>query len=67
MNGYNECQVTYRQKCKERIQRQLAITGRDTTDEEVEEMIESGNPQIFTQGVRPQSDYLLIHEAMSIK
>ena len=52
MNVYNECQVTYRQKCKERIQRQLAIAGRATTDEELEDMIESGNPQIFNQGVR---------------
>ena len=51
MNDYNECQVTYRQKCKERIQRQLTITGRDTTDEEIEEMIETGNPQIFSHGV----------------
>lgn len=52
MNEYNECQVVYRQKCKERIQRQLAIAGRATTDEELEDMIESGNPQIFNQGVR---------------
>lgn len=51
MNKYNECQVIHRQKCKERIQRQLAITGRTTSDEELEEMLESGNPQIFTQGV----------------
>jgi len=51
MNDYNECQVTYRQKCKERIQRQLTITGRDTTDEEIEDMIESGNPQIFSSGI----------------
>jgi len=26
MNDYNMCQVTYREKCKERIQRQLAIS-----------------------------------------
>ncbi|XP_067929157.1 syntaxin-like [Watersipora subatra] len=51
MNEYNECQVTYRQKCKERIQRQLAIAGRATSDEELEDMIESGNPQIFNQGI----------------
>ncbi|KAF6037716.1 Syx1A [Bugula neritina] len=51
MNEYNEYQVTYRQKCKERIRRQLAITGKDTTDDELEDMIESGDPQIFTQGL----------------
>jgi len=51
MNDYNMCQVTYREKCKERIQRQLAITGKSTTNDELETMIESGNPQIFTQGI----------------
>ncbi|KAF6032615.1 Syx1A [Bugula neritina] len=51
MNDYNMCQVTYREKCKERIQRQLAITGKTTTNDELEQMIESDNPQIFTQGI----------------
>ncbi|KAL3191583.1 hypothetical protein MRX96_059681 [Rhipicephalus microplus] len=31
--------------------RQLEITGKMTTDEEIEEMLESGNPAIFTQGI----------------
>ncbi|CAF0852386.1 unnamed protein product [Rotaria sordida] len=51
MNNYNQVQVAYRQKCKERIQRQLEITGRSVTDGEVEEMLESGNPAVFTQGI----------------
>jgi len=51
MNEYNACQVDYRERCKGRIQRQLEITGRSTTDAEVEEMLESGNPAIFTQGI----------------
>ncbi|CAF3729904.1 unnamed protein product [Rotaria sp. Silwood1] len=51
MNDYNQVQVGYRQKCKERIQRQLEITGRSVTDGEVEEMLESGNPAVFTQGI----------------
>uniref|UniRef100_A0A2K5F3M9 t-SNARE coiled-coil homology domain-containing protein n=1 Tax=Aotus nancymaae TaxID=37293 RepID=A0A2K5F3M9_AOTNA len=32
-------------------QRQLEITGKKTTDEELEEMLESGNPAIFTSGI----------------
>uniref|UniRef100_A0A8D0HKV7 Syntaxin 3 n=1 Tax=Sphenodon punctatus TaxID=8508 RepID=A0A8D0HKV7_SPHPU len=36
---------------KGRIQRQLEITGKNTTDEELEEMLESGNPSIFTYGI----------------
>lgn len=89
MNDYNQVQVAYRQKCTERIQRQLEIStvafrtahslcfacfcfltfvhwwtntkldphlsllaGRSVTEGEVEEMLESGNPAVFTQGVR---------------
>lgn len=51
MNNYNSCQVDYRDRCKARIQRQLEITGRATTDEEIENMLESGNPAIFTQEI----------------
>jgi syntaxin 1A len=51
MNDYNACQIDYRERCKDRIQRQLDITGRATTNEELEDMLESGNPAIFTQGI----------------
>ncbi|KAK3792353.1 hypothetical protein RRG08_045898 [Elysia crispata] len=51
MNDYNACQIDYRDRCKGRIKRQLAITGKETTNEELEGMIESGNPAIFTQGI----------------
>ncbi|OWF56626.1 syntaxin isoform X1 [Mizuhopecten yessoensis] len=51
MNDYNSCQIDYRERCKGRIQRQLEITGRTTTNEELEDMLESGNPAIFTQGI----------------
>ncbi|CAG2123323.1 unnamed protein product, partial [Medioppia subpectinata] len=51
MNEYNRIQLEYREKCKDRITRQLLITGRQTNNEEVEEMLESGNPTIFTQGI----------------
>ncbi|XP_042204730.1 syntaxin-1A-like isoform X2 [Homarus americanus] len=51
MTEYNRIQTDYRDRCKGRIQRQLKITGRETTDEELEQMLESGNSEIFTQGI----------------
>ncbi|KYO39574.1 syntaxin-2 isoform B [Alligator mississippiensis] len=48
MTEYNETQTLFRERSKGRIQRQLEITGKTTTDEELEEMLESGNPSIFT-------------------
>lgn len=51
MTEYQLTQADYRDRCKARIQRQLEITGRVTTDDEMEEMIESGNPAIFTRGI----------------
>ncbi|NXM66794.1 STX2 protein, partial [Serilophus lunatus] len=51
MTEYNETQTLFRERSKGRIQRQLEITGKTTTDEELEEMLESGNPSIFTSDV----------------
>ncbi|KAI0990035.1 hypothetical protein GJ496_002313 [Pomphorhynchus laevis] len=51
MAEYNSEQTRYRDGCKKQIQRQLQITGRATTSDELEEMLESGNPAIFTKGI----------------
>jgi len=51
MTEYNSIQSEYRDKCKTRIRRQLDIAGRSLEDDELEDMIESGNPAIFTQGI----------------
>lgn len=51
MTKYNEAQVDFRERSKGRIQRQLEITGRATTDDELEEMLESGNAAVFTAGI----------------
>ncbi|GAV01089.1 hypothetical protein RvY_11857-2 [Ramazzottius varieornatus] len=51
MTEYNRTQTDYRERCKGRIKRQLEITGRATTNEKLEEMLETNNPQIFTQGI----------------
>lgn len=51
VTDYQKTQADYRDRCKARIQRQLEITGIHTTDNEIEDMIESGNPAIFTRGI----------------
>ncbi|XP_049619782.1 syntaxin-2 isoform X2 [Syngnathus scovelli] len=51
MTQYNETQVSFRERSKGRIQRQLEITGRVTTNEELEDMLESGIPSIFTSNI----------------
>ncbi|XP_075754542.1 syntaxin-2 isoform X2 [Pelodiscus sinensis] len=51
MTEYNETQTLFRERSKGRIQRQLEITGKTTTDEELEEMLESDNPSIFTSDI----------------
>uniref|UniRef100_A0A3P9KBJ8 Syntaxin-3 n=1 Tax=Oryzias latipes TaxID=8090 RepID=A0A3P9KBJ8_ORYLA len=51
MTKYNEAQVDFRDKSKGRIARQLEITGKTTTDEELEEMLEGGNSAVFTAGI----------------
>ncbi|XP_068506809.1 syntaxin-3-like isoform X5 [Syngnathus scovelli] len=51
MTKYNEAQVDFRDKSKGRIARQLEITGKVTTDEELEEMLEGGNSTVFTAGI----------------
>nr|CAH8855630.1 unnamed protein product [Trichobilharzia regenti] len=51
MQEYNKAQTDFRDASKARIKRQIEISRRSVTDEELEDMLESGNPQIFTQGI----------------
>jgi len=51
MAMYNSVQIEHRENCKGRITRQLEITGKKTDEDEIERMLESGNPQIFTEGI----------------
>lgn len=51
MTEYNKIQTDYREKCKATIQRQLEITGKTTTNDELEEMLEQGNISVFTQDI----------------
>ncbi|KAF7240795.1 Syntaxin-2 [Varanus komodoensis] len=51
MSTYNGTQTVFRERTKDQIRRQLEITGKTTTDEELEEMLESGNLSIFTSDI----------------
>lgn len=51
MTEYNRTQTDYRERCKGRIQRQLEITGKVTTNDELEDMLEQGTSAVFTQGI----------------
>lgn len=51
MNDYQLTQADYRDRCKARIVRQLEITGNVKSDDEIEYMIESGNPAIFNSEI----------------
>lgn len=51
MFDYNETEMTHRENCKIQIQRQMEIVGREVSGEEVEEMIEAGQWNIFTDNI----------------
>ena len=51
MTEYNRTQTDYRERCKGRIQRQLEIQGRKINNEDLENMLEQGNPSVFTQDI----------------
>uniref|UniRef100_A0A8C6SR90 Syntaxin 11b, tandem duplicate 2 n=1 Tax=Neogobius melanostomus TaxID=47308 RepID=A0A8C6SR90_9GOBI len=51
MFDYNEAEMSHRDNCKAQIQRQMEIVGREVTGDEVEEMIEKGQWNIFTDNV----------------
>lgn len=51
MFDYNEAEMSHRENCKAQIQRQMEIVGREVTGEELEEMIEKGQLNIFSDNV----------------
>jgi syntaxin 1A len=52
---YNVVQIQHRDNCKERIRRQLQISGRQISEREVETLVDSENLQIFTQAMLEQT------------
>ncbi|KAM9435281.1 syntaxin-11-like isoform 2-T5 [Clarias gariepinus] len=51
MMEYNEAEMNYRETCKTHIQRQMEIVGRDVTGEEIEQMLEMGQWNIFNDNI----------------
>merc|ERR1740124_1935341 len=51
---YNECQSDYREKCKEKLTRQIQITEKKVTPAEIDKMIETGNFTVFSYNAQFQ-------------
>uniref|UniRef100_A0A665WL80 Syntaxin 11b, tandem duplicate 2 n=1 Tax=Echeneis naucrates TaxID=173247 RepID=A0A665WL80_ECHNA len=51
MFDYNEAEMSHRENCKIQIQRQMEIVGREVSGEQVEEMIETGQWNIFNDNM----------------
>ncbi|KAF7660367.1 hypothetical protein LDENG_00283170 [Lucifuga dentata] len=65
MKRYYKAQISFREKCKAQIQRQLEIVDKVITGEELEEMLQSDNPAIFTSDVTIVSDSGIARQALS--
>lgn len=63
MRGYYKAQISFREKCKAQIQRQLEIVDKVTTDEELEEMLLRDNLSIFISDIN--SDARISSQALS--
>ncbi|XP_054468560.1 syntaxin-2-like isoform X2 [Anoplopoma fimbria] len=63
MRDYHKAQISFREKCKAQIQRQLEIVDKVTTDEELEEMLHRDNLSIFISDI--SSDALISSQALS--
>ncbi|XP_073340466.1 syntaxin-11-like [Pagrus major] len=48
MFSYNDAELSHREACKRQIQRQMEVVGREVSTEEVEEMMESGEFNVFS-------------------
>ncbi|XP_060772106.1 syntaxin-11-like [Neoarius graeffei] len=51
MMEYNEAEMNHRETCKTHIQRQMEIVGREVTGEQIEEMLENGQWNIFSDNI----------------
>ncbi|KAK2884246.1 hypothetical protein Q8A67_017883 [Cirrhinus molitorella] len=51
MVEYNEAEMSHRESCKAYIQRQMEIVGREVTGDQIEEMLESGQWNVFSENM----------------
>ncbi|XP_074517092.1 syntaxin-11-like [Sebastes fasciatus] len=62
MFSYNDTEMSHREACKRQIQRQMEVVGREVGEKELEEMMESGELNVFSsvqvEGKTARSAYL---------
>ncbi|TRY57115.1 hypothetical protein DNTS_023989 [Danionella cerebrum] len=51
MSEYNEAEMSHKESCKRHIQRQMEIVGRDVSVDQIEEMLENGQWNIFNDNI----------------
>lgn len=51
MSHYSTIQTNYRDKCKENMKRQLKISGKNLGDEDLEEMLKTGDVAVLTEAI----------------
>nr|XP_023694909.1 syntaxin-11-like [Paramormyrops kingsleyae] len=51
MSNYNEAEMAQKENCKTRIQRQVEIMGKEVTGEQIEDMIETGKWNVFSENL----------------
>ena len=54
MEAYNEEQELFKKKSKDKISRQLKILGKNKSDQEIQDMIESHDPNVFSNELLTQ-------------
>jgi syntaxin 1B/2/3 len=53
LNEHQVVEKEFRKKVKDRVERQYKIVNPQATEEEIRQVTESDNPQVFSQAVRP--------------
>ncbi|ROI33816.1 Syntaxin-11 [Anabarilius grahami] len=51
MTEYNDAEMSHKESCKRHIQRQMEIVGREVSGDQIEEMLENGQWNIFNDNV----------------
>lgn len=54
MVEYNDAEMSHRESCKSYIQRQMEIVGREVTGDQIEDMLESGHWNVFSENMVPE-------------
>ncbi|KAI1289541.1 Syntaxin [Halotydeus destructor] len=63
MNGYQVDQLKFREDHKDKIRRQFEIMGKQVADDQLEDMLESGDVAVFTRGIVMDSEKLAMVRA----